>query len=188
MLHKCHTCKHLKIHWNRFEAKCTCKLDQADLSGITNENLDSFEIECGGFKSKYIEFPLTVSAIELPKEGAIVPGLYSSRVGSLVRVRPCGEEYQNKTYLGILLGEADIGPIIRHHPDTNVLTIERMYNPAMFVPDLKTVIYGSESWWGEVDSEEELSEITDQVISDQWYVKLLRETVKEESSIEHEDL
>jgi hypothetical protein len=89
-------------------------------------------------------------------------------------VRPCNEKYGNKTYLGIFLGEADIGLFISHYPDTKELSITRHYNPAIFVPELKEIIYGSGSWWGKINSEEELKEISDDDIDNVWYVKMLK--------------
>jgi hypothetical protein len=49
------------------------------------------------------------------------------------------------------------------------------YNPAIFVPELNKVIFGYESWWSEITTEEELNNvITDHTIENVWYVKLLK--------------
>ncbi len=183
-MHKCSRCKYRGFGKSFGKTVFACKLNKQDLSQVED---DEFEVECDGFKSRYIEYPLTISAIEQPKEAAIVPGLYSRKVGCLVGVRPCGEEYGGKTYLGILLGEVDIGLIISHHPETLVLSINRMHNPAMFVPELKEVIYGQSSWWSVIESEDELKAITDDVIANQWYVKLFKDMTKEEDPDEQED-
>lgn len=94
-------------------------------------------------------------------------------MGALVKVRPCGEEYGNKTYLGFLIGEIALGSSITTIDDKIQLNFSS-YNPAMFVPELKKVIYGAGSWWSEIESEEELKEITNDDIENVWYVKLLQ--------------
>jgi len=80
-----------------------------------------------------------------------------------------------KTYFGILIG--DIPLCLNSSIIEDTITVNRsMYNPAIFVPELKEIIYGCGSWWGEIKSEEELKElITDKTIEDVWYIKLLKE-------------
>lgn len=103
------------------------------------------------------------------------------RCGIPVKIRPCAEEYNNKTYFGILIGEipATLSYSIHNKKD---LTISRsMYNPAIFVPELKKIIFGYESWWGEINSEEELQRvITDDTINNVWYVQMLQSIQKGE--------
>jgi hypothetical protein len=50
-----------------------------------------------------------------------------------------------------------------------------MNNPAIFVFDLKKIVYGAESWWGMVESEDDLRDITDSTIDNVWYVKAMKE-------------
>lgn len=78
--------------------------------------------------------------------------------GSFVSVRPCGDEYGGKTYLGLYVGDVDIG----------------LPNPCIWVPELKEYIFGCESWWGVIKSPEDLRKITDLDIESQWYVRALR--------------
>jgi hypothetical protein len=94
--------------------------------------------------------------------------------GTPVKIRPCKEEYGNKTYFGVLLGDISLGLSASISDDGDVTVKHSWHNPAIFVPELKTVIYGMESWWGRIKSEEDLNElITDDVIKDCWYVKVL---------------
>jgi hypothetical protein len=105
--------------------------------------------------------------------------------GTPVKIRPCKEECGNKTYFGILLGEMALS--IGHTIDDNgnVLAKRLNYNPAIFVPELNDIIYGCESWWGKIKSEEELKElITDETIKNVWYVKLLNQLDKKEENDE----
>lgn len=96
-------------------------------------------------------------------------------IGSLVAVRPCGEEYGDKTYLGIYLGELPIQILTSYDPHIGVLTNSTMDNPGIYVPELKKIVYGCGSWWNEIESEEDLKNITDEDIENTWYVKAYRE-------------
>jgi len=102
--------------------------------------------------------------------------------GAPVKIRPCGEEYKDKTYFGILIGDValSISESIQKD-DPNTLHIKRsMYNPAIFIPELKEIVYGCGSWWGEIESEEDLKEvITEDTINNIWYVKMLTALNKE---------
>ena len=93
---------------------------------------------------------------------SIVKG-WSCDPGSFVSVRPCGDEYEDKTYLGLYVGEVAIGDTMSLH------------NPCIWVPDLKQYIFGCESWWGVIDSEDDLRKITDADIENVWYVRALKE-------------
>ena len=55
-------------------------------------------------------------------------------------------------------------------------------NPAIFVPELKQIIYGCESWWGIIDDLNELKDITEEEIESVWYVRLLKEMCGEEKN------
>lgn len=63
---------------------------------------------------------------------------------------------------------------ITHDPKTFELNCSTTGNPAIFVPELGKIIFGMESWWGRIKSEEELKDITDGDIENVWYVKMLK--------------
>jgi len=97
--------------------------------------------------------------------------------GTPVKIRSCKEGHGNKTYFGILIGEIPLS--ISHNINKNgIVTASRsMYNPAIFIPELNDIVFGCESWWGKITSKEELDKlITDDVIQNVWYVKLLNTT------------
>lgn len=173
------SCDRCKFRGFRFNGKSTevyCEKGKRDFSDIKDENYKEKmerEIECDTFQSKYIEYPIKVSEITLPEKGGIDES-WSAKCGDLVKVRPVDEKYEGKTYLGVFLGDADIGLHITHNPETKELKIHRHYNPAIFVPALKEIIYGASSWWGKIESEEELKEVTDDDIDNVWYVKMLK--------------
>lgn len=95
------------------------------------------------------------------------------RTGSLVKIKPCGEKYGNKTYLGFYIGDIALGSYITVTEGKIQLNFGH-HNPAIYVPELKEVIYGCASWWSEITSEEDLKDITDNDIENVWYVKMLR--------------
>lgn len=106
----------------------------------------------------------------------LVRGLLNNGCGTPVKVRPCDEKYNGKTYFGILIGDIplQIGASIDKDGTLNIK--RQMYNPAIFVPEISEIIYGCGSWWGEIESEEDLNIlITEETINNVWYMKLLRQ-------------
>ncbi len=132
---------------------------------------DSFV--CDNYKSRYIEYPIEVSKINANNNNK---GSYRNRqIGKFVKIAPCGEEHEGKTYLGLYLGELPVGHSISHNPDTKELSVSFNNNPAIFVFDLNKIVYGCESWWGIIENEEDLKEITNEDIENVWYLKALKE-------------
>lgn len=162
-MEKCDKCKKQTFDYKTMQPKC--RLDMEQFKKTEDE-------ECEHYKSRYIEYPLTIQGIQnnFTKDG--MRSLYEC--GGLVKISPCGEEYGNKTYLGILLGDLPIGASISFHHDDQKLHIIPFTNPAIFVPELKKIIYGCESWWGEIESPEDFKEITSEDINNVWYVQLLK--------------
>ena len=113
-----------------------------------------------------------------PTNKAIQTSSYG-KSGFMVKVRPCGEKYKNKTYLGFMIGDAAMGSSISIK--AKKIQLEwASYNPAMFVPELGEVIYGCGSWWSQIESEADLKDITDNDINNVWYVKALNYMAKKE--------
>ena len=113
-----------------------------------------------------------IKDIAQPENKAIQDGLFR-KSGSLVKIRPCGEEYKDKTYLGFYIGDIALGSSIKVKEDKIQLNFSG-HNPAIFVPEIGKIIYGCESWWGEIEDEKDLKDITDSDIENVWYVKLLK--------------
>lgn len=135
---------------------------------VTNEE------KCAGcphYESRYIEYPLTINGID-NKE--IKASSFGHEVGCLCEIRPCGEEYEGKTYVGFYLGDLPIAITSSYDKNTGYLKNSTMNNPAIFVPELKKIVYGCESWWREIESPEDFKEISDGDIENTWYVKLLK--------------
>ena len=119
-------------------------------------------------KEIIIKEPLKIK--ELPK----VKNYPCLKTGSLVKIRPCAKEYKDQTYLGILLGELPIGIYTQKKKD-EIKELMFSYNPAIYVFELKKIIFGLESWWGKIQSVDEINDISDEDISNIWYVKILKE-------------
>jgi len=131
---------------------------------------------CSNYKSRYIEYPIEVSKINKPDNKNT--GFRSNEIGRLVKISPCSEEYKKKTYLGFYLGDLPIGLYISHNSDSKELNLKYDTNPAIFIPELRKIIYGMESYWEFIENEEDFKPITDDEISNVWYIKLLKEMCK----------
>lgn len=102
--------------------------------------------------------------------------LVGGNCGDMVAIRPCNEKYKDQTYLGVLIGEIAQCVVFGADRDKEMLTYEMaLYNPAIFVPDLNTVIFGNASWWGRIKDIDQLRSITNEDISNVWYVKALNQ-------------
>lgn len=130
---------------------------------------------CDSYKCIYIEYPIEVSKINRNLD---TTGFRDSSIGNFVKIRPCAEEYKNKTFLGLYLGELPVGIRVSHNSENKELTLSYDNNPAIYVFDLKKIIFGCASWWGIIENEEELKSITDIDIDNVWYVKALKSLSK----------
>ncbi|WP_434510123.1 hypothetical protein [Desulfitobacterium sp. AusDCA] len=138
--------------------------------------LDAHEFKenfiCDGYKSRYIEYPIEVSKINRNTE---LYCLEKSHIGKFVKVAPCAEEHEGKTYLGLFLGDLPLDISVSHNPTTKELNLGYFANPAIFVFELNKIVFGAESWWSVIKTEDELKEITQDDIDNVWYVKALKE-------------
>ena len=126
---------------------------------------------CGNYNCIYIEYPIEVSKINRNTD---TTGFRDSQIGKFVKIRPCADEYKSKTFLGLYLGNLPIGIGVSHNSDTKELNLGYDINPAIYVFDLKKIIFGCSSWWGIIENEEDLKSITDIDIDGVWYVKALK--------------
>jgi hypothetical protein len=141
------------------------------------------EVDLGNFLKRFSEsmqhvrfgdeipFPVEVSLV---KYGRAMSSLHDETPGTWVSVRPCTGD-GTRTYLGVLLGDLQVGVSVSYHMQTKELTILPRQNPAIWVPDLNKIVWGAESWWGRITSPEGLRDITDADIQNVWYVKALKD-------------
>lgn len=125
-------------------------------------------------------WPRTFHGADFPDaaDPPIRPRLLLGRAqcGDWVKVRPCDPALGDRTFLGVLIGEVPMGVHLSYVRETRHLKVSSgMLNPAIYVPDLKRVVYGIESWWGKIETPDDLREITDAVVDDVWYVRALKE-------------
>jgi hypothetical protein len=119
-----------------------------------------------------IQFPITVKNIVFDDSDIRGPVFLGGKAGEFVAIRPVQDE---KTYLGLLLGEIAISMSVGWKEEEGELHVRRMmYNPAIFVFDLNKIVFGAESWWGTIKSESDLRKITNEDIENIWYVKALK--------------
>ena len=124
------------------------------------------------YDSRFIEYPITVNAIEQkPIDYSDI--LYKNYVGKPVAVRLCNSD---KTYFGLFLGELPSSSTVSLNKE-NILTVNHMMNPAMFVPELNKIVFGYESWWMVLENEKDFQEISDADIENVWYVRALKSVV-----------
>jgi hypothetical protein len=124
----------------------------------------------------------------------------SMKPGAPVRIRPCAPEYGDRTFIGLFIGEVALGvmatrtdPATGHQPSrldtgtpaavsaTGLVLSRTQFNPAFLVPDIGRVIYGMQSWWGEISSVADLQTISDVDINSVWYVQALQTLQKTET-------
>lgn len=121
-----------------------------------------------------IKYPLQIKGVVFRKFRDSSP-FNHVKPGNLVAIRPVADEYGQKTYLGFYIGDMPVQHLYEFEKETQLLHIIPTGNPAIFVFDLGKVIYGYESWWGEIKDENQLREITDKDIENIWYVKALKQ-------------
>lgn len=125
---------------------------------------------------KPLDEPITITGFATRGTPALNErALFGGRCGDMVSIRPVGDEYGGRTYLGVFIGEIARGVSLGRRKSDDVLVYDMgWHNPAIFVPDLNKVIFGSASWWGLIESEEQLRQITDADIDGVWYVRALK--------------
>ena len=114
----------------------------------------------------------------LKSGSAIRDRSFRAKTGDLVMVRPCGEDYEKKTYLGFMVGDVALGlsacfDKLENGDDTFEVT-QSFHNPCILIPELGRLVYGCESWWSPISDPEQLKQISDQDINNVWYVQALK--------------
>jgi hypothetical protein len=140
--------------------------------------------QCNGTRKKLSFFPALISTLKLPKMEDILGArtlLSRCKPGDWVAVR-LANEVETKTHLGIYLGDFTAGLGAQLFKDGTLEITTSLGNPAMWVPDLKRIVRGYESWWGALKTPEDLKQITDADIENVWYVRALKELSEKEKA------
>lgn len=126
-----------------------------------------------------IQWPLEISGVLVRGNMHGTGRTDGCKVGQMVMVRMCDET--KATHLGVYLGEFPMQLIHQFDKETKRLEVVPHLNPAMLVPKLGRIVWGCQSFWGPIESEDQLRQVTDAEISDIWYVKALKELSKEQA-------
>ena len=147
------------------EVYCSKKVED-DLVTVSAEECES----CIQFKNKHIQYPIEVNKIKYePFES-----WNRYEPGTPVRIMPCAKEYKEKTYFGMYLGNLPTQNYVSYERKNKQLDICIMNNTAIYVFELKKIIYGCESYWSVIDDPNDFEDITKEMIDNVWYVQLLK--------------
>lgn len=130
-----------------------------------SETLHELELLLSGYRVRKV----VVEPSFVLKEAA------SRGCGRLAAVRPAGSD---KTHVGVYLGLIPFSAEVRITRDTVTAGLGRG-NPAFFVPSLKAVVFGYESWWHFIEKREDMRDITDPDIENIWYVRELNKLMED---------
>lgn len=130
---------------------------------------------CHGTGRREPAFPALIDGVEYSSLSRVSErnGYRDGLKGSWVAVRPCDPECAGKTYLGLYLGDMVMSAFASVRG--TVVQVQPFLNPAIWVFDLRRVVWGVGSWWGPITGPEGLRKITDQDIDNVWYVRALKE-------------
>ena len=155
------------------------------LSGLSAHMEEGKDDQFLGLGVDEIQYPIEVEEIKLLEPRMGLPSLLGAKPGRYVSIRPVAKQYEGKTFLGLYLGEFPVNLIVTFRPKDKRLTMMSRGNPAIFVPDLDKVVFGFESWWGEIKSPEQLKQITNEDIQNIWYVKALKQLTEQDEEDEN---
>lgn len=181
MEHNCHTCKSGYMHQCKIlKSQPEYQIYQLtkEVNQITAWNiLYVFEKNfiCEKYEKRYIEYPIEVTKINYDTK---IIDFHEHDIGKFVSIKWCHEDHKDKTYLGLFLGDLPLGIKAGYNSDSEELNLKFDTNPAIFVFALNKIIYGAESFWSIIESEEDLKEITQETIDNQWYIKALKSLTK----------
>lgn len=166
---KIHRCIYSHLH---LKGDYTCVQAGWDDDKVVETNEQKCE-DCKLFESRYIEYPITVTNIATEKI-EYNKDTYNGEMGMLVAVRPCSDNEEKKTYIGFFIGNLPLCITAEFNKKTGVLTQYTFTNPAIYVPELEKIIFGCDSWWYRIESEDQLRQISDEAINNVWYVKAIK--------------
>ena len=172
---RCRYC-HRFIGKNHNEAHCVFNgREDEKVIVVTTEDCEN----CGNFSSRFIEYPLTIQEIENTPIDTV--GIRKS-CGELCEVTLAKKDTGKKSYLGIYFGDLPIGIQSTYDTKTGKLNNFAVKNPAIYVFELKRIVYGCESWWRIIKSLDEFKGIPMDEIENTWYVRLLRDMQKKDNN------
>lgn len=170
-----HNCRYGFCYMGKNYDKTCCKrkhvISEEDgkehWKSVTNTECDM----CQDYDSRFIEYPITVNGINFSEFNQYD----MCRSGSLVRIAPCAKEYEGKTFIGMYLGELPYMQSVSYDKKSQNLDVKAIHNAAIYVFELKKIIFGMASYWQIIDSIDDFQELTKEDIDNVWYVKLMKD-------------
>jgi hypothetical protein len=159
---------------------------------INPEDLDAlFKAMAEAQEQSEYELPITVT--EIQKKGQFVADHPMCACGTLVRIRPVTDKGDKaQTYLGIFIGAIATDLFTLFVDDKSSLITPKRgalkllvggNNPAIFVPALRRLVFGYESWWAPIENPEDAERmITDEDIKNVPYVKAIKAMLEREDA------
>ncbi len=120
-----------------------------------------------------IEYPISIYGITFT--GKLYHARGRDQPGRLVKVRPCAPEFEDKTFLGIYLGDYAQSVGCSRNWKTGVLEVYLVdHNPMMWIPSRGCLVYGHSSFWGRIETVEQLTAISNETIDGLFYVQAMK--------------
>lgn len=167
---KIRTCRYAFPMLNRTHR---CRNEERTCNG-KNKTITEPDCEaCPYYDSRYIQYPLTINGLDIEPMEAW--DLHS--IGDLVAVRPCSDNPDGKTYLGLYLGEQPWFLSASYQRTDKCLHVRSACNPMIYIFAAKTIVRGANSWWTRIKSEADMKDITDDAINNTWYVQMLKSQI-----------
>lgn len=145
-----------------------CKYSDCDLKEQTllcnNQDVSDFSTtasceNCEHFDSRYIEYPIQVNEIDVKD---FYQSFYRKKdIGKLAKIRYCVD---NKDYIGVYLGMLPCTPIVQYNSKEEKLIVTTINNAALYVPELKKIVFGNESFWSIISDDEQNQYVSDEEI------------------------
>jgi len=142
---------------------------------------------CKGTGKREPFYPVVATQISVDMKEVFRPKmLFGGACGDFVSIRTIlkdDDPNDGKTFLGVIIGElATCGVLHRDNKEPGLVRVEPgLHYPMIFVPDLARVVFGYESWWGRINSPDDLRQITDATINNVWYVQALKALSKKDA-------
>lgn len=137
----------------RLSINYTCAKDPEDPKSIPDAKICD---TCPHYKSKFIEFPITVQEIQ---NDDVEP--FPSRDGTRPTPIPCivslvDDTFKDQKYLGLYLGDWPWILTNQFAEKKGLLRNRIINNPMIYVFGLNRLVYGAECWWLRLNNMEDL--------------------------------
>lgn len=160
------TCRHIHVSFEKSRS-------HALICSKTNSQPDKTLCEsCKSYKARWLQFPIEVN--EIINSPVVPDKLYPAEPGTLCRVRLCGSLDGTKPLIGIYAGELPDEIYSSYDCKTKSVVNQLSKSTAIFVPELKRLVYGCECFWSVIKSRQELKDLVSSDTDFAFYSKFLK--------------